>query len=156
MKRFYTVDAVSESGSTVYWNPTTARLEYGDSPDNLYCKYTDALREYRRAMDEAASCNMLSIKLKERVEDEKTHYHILKERRFTKDEQYKKAIWDEMDSIRANMNRLSYRVGDITALSKLSRETREYTERISRKLYSLSQLMWNLQNKVLEELDKDV
>lgn len=156
MKRFYTVDAVSESGFTVYWNPTTARFEYGDSPDNLYSKYTDALREYRMAIDEAADCNMLSVKLKERVEDGQTHYHTLKERRFTKDEQYKKAIWDEMDSIRANISNLSYRVGDITAPSKLSRETREEVERISRKLYSLSQLMWNLQNKVLEELDKDV
>lgn len=156
MKKFYTVDAISESGSTVYWNPTKARFEYGDSPDNLYCKYTDALREYRRAMDEAAGCNMLSVKLKERVEDEQTHYHILKERRLTKDEQYKKAIWDEMDSIRANVSHLSYRVGDITALSKLSRETRGEIERINRKLYSLSQLMWNLQNKVLEELDKNV
>lgn len=156
MKRFYTVDAISESGSTVYWNPTKARFEYGDSPDNLYCKYTEALREYRMAVDEAANCNIMSVKLKERVEDEQTHYHTLKERRFTKDEQYKKAIWDEMDSIRANMSHLSYRVGDITALSKLSRETRREVEHTSRKLYRLSQLMWNLQNKVLEELDKDV
>ena len=152
MKRFYTVDAVSESGFTVYWNPTTARFEYGDSPDNLYSKYTDALREYRMAIDEAAGCNMLSVKLKERVEDGQTHYHTLKERRFTKDEQYKKAIWDEIDSIRANIGHLSYRVGDITALPKLSRETREEVERISRKLYSLSQLMWDLQDKVIEEL----
>ena len=82
MKRFYTVDAISESGATVYWSPTAARFEYGDSPGNLYCKYTDALREYRMAVDEAADCNMLSIKLKERVEDEQTHYHTLKERRF--------------------------------------------------------------------------
>lgn len=82
MKRFYTVNAISESGSTVYWGPTTYRFEYGDSPDNLYCKYTDALREYRRAIEEASSCNMLSVKLKERIEDEQTHYHLIKERRF--------------------------------------------------------------------------
>lgn len=82
MKRFYTVNAISESGSTVYWCPTTYRFEYGDSPDNLYCKYTDALREYRRAIEEASSCNILSVKLKERIEDEQTHYHLIKERRF--------------------------------------------------------------------------
>ena len=82
MKRFYTVNAISESGKTVYWGPTTDRFEYGDSPDNLYCKYTDALREYRRAIEEAPSCNILSVKLKERIEDEQTHYHLIKERRF--------------------------------------------------------------------------
>lgn len=82
MKRFYTVDTISEIGSVVYWNPTKAGFEYGDSPDNLYCKYTDVLREYRRAIDEAADCNILSVKLKERIEDVQTHYHIIKEQRF--------------------------------------------------------------------------
>lgn len=84
MKIFYTIDAISESGTTVYWCPPTSRFEYGDSPDNLYCKYTEALSEYRRAVDKAAYCGMLSARLKERVEEEQTHYHILKERRFTK------------------------------------------------------------------------
>lgn len=82
MKRFYTIDATSESGATVYWCAPMSRFEYGDSPDNLYCKYTDALREYRRAIKEASSCNILSVKLKERIEDEQTHYHLIKERRF--------------------------------------------------------------------------
>lgn len=83
-------------------------------------------------------------------------WYTLKERQFTQNERSTKAIWDDMDSIRIDMGCLSSRIGNLTGLSKLSRETREELERISNKLYSLSQLTWNLQNKVLEELEEDV
>ncbi len=54
------------------------------------------------------------------------------------------------------MKTISGKLHEIAELSKLSRETGEEIERISNKLYNLSRLTWNLQNKILKELDKDV
>lgn len=62
----------------------------------------------------------------------------------------------DIGTARLSMKTTSGKLREIAELSKLSRETREEIERISNKLYSLSRLTWNLQNKVLEELDKDV
>ena len=61
----------------------------------------------------------------------------------------------DIGTARLSIKTASGNLREVTELSKLSRETRGEIERISNKLYSLSQLMWNLQNKVLEELHKE-
>ena len=155
MDRIYRVIAIRRDGVWQYWEPVIGQFTFKDIPTNRYYKYTEALREYRRAIAKAGSNETLSISLEEKMGHGGTWY-TLKERQFTQNERSTKAIWDDMDSMRIDMGCLSSRIGNITGLSKLSRETREELERVSNKLYSLSQLTWNLQNKVLEELEEDV
>ena len=62
----------------------------------------------------------------------------------------------DIGTARLSMKTISGKLHEIAELSKLSRETGEEIERISNKLYNLSRLTWNLQNKILKELDKDV
>lgn len=94
MKRFYTVDAVYRGGSVGYWSPITKKFQYGDTPDNLYSKYTEALKEYREAAHEAEYCDALKVRLRERIEDETTHYHVLKERSFIRNDQSPEGVSD--------------------------------------------------------------
>lgn len=155
MERIYRVIAIRRDGVWLYWEPTLGQLTLKEIPTNRYYKYTEALREYRKAIDKAGPNETLSISLEEKMGYDGTWY-ALKERQFTQNERSTKAIWGDMDSMRIDMGCLSSRIGNLTGLSKLSRETREEIERVSNKLYSLSQLTWNLQNKVLEELEEDV
>ena len=82
MKRFYTIDSVHRGGAVGFWNTIIKRFQYWDTPGNLYIKYTDALKEYRGAIQEVKYCDALRVRLRERIEEETTRYHILKERRF--------------------------------------------------------------------------
>lgn len=155
MDRIYRVIAIRRDGVWQYWEPVLSQFTFKEIPTNRYYKYTEALREYRRAIDKASPNETLNVSLEEKRGHDGTWY-ALKERRFSQNERSTKAVWDDIDSIRRDIGCLSSRLGNIAGLSKLSRETREEIERISNKLYSLSRLTWNLQNKVLEEIDKDV
>lgn len=155
MERIYRIIAIRRDGVWQYWELVIGQFTFKDTPTNRYYKYTDALREYRRAIDKANPNDMLSVSLEEKRGFDGT-WCTLKERQFSQDERSTKAVWDDIDSIRRDIGCLSSRLGSIAGLSKLSKETREELERISNKLYSLSRITWNLQNKVLEELDKDV
>lgn len=155
MDRIYRVIAIRRDGVWQYWEPVIGQFTFKEIPTNRYYKYTEALREYRKAIDKAGPNETLSISLEEKMGHDGTWY-ALKERQFAQNERSTKAIWDDMDSMRIDMGCLSSRIGNLTGLSKLSRETREEIERISNKLYSLSRLTWNLQNKVLEELGNDI
>ena len=155
MDRIYRVIAIRRDGVWQYWEPVIGQFTFKEIPTNRYYKYTEALREYSRAIDKASPNGTLNVSLEEKRGHDGTWY-ALKERQFTQNERSTKAIWDDMDSMRIDMGCLSSRIGNITGISKLSRETREELERVSNKLYSLSRLTWNLQNKVLEEIDKDV
>lgn len=72
---------------------------------------------------------------------------------FTQNERSTKAIWDDMNSMRIDMGCLSSRIGSITGLSSLSKETKEELTLMSKQLDSLSFLANKLQCKILEELD---
>ena len=154
MDRIYRVIAIRRDGVWQYWEPVLSQFTFKEIPTNRYYKYTEALREYRRAIDKASPNGTLNVSLEEKMGHGGTWY-ALKERQFTQNERSTKAIWDDMDSMRIDMSCLSSRIGSFTGLSKLSRETKEELKRISNKLYSLSKLTWNLQNKVLEELEED-
>lgn len=156
MKRFYTVDAVYRGGGVGYWNPITKRFQYGDTPDNLYSKYTEALKEYREAIQEAEYCDSLKVRLRERVEDEMTHYHLLKERSFVRNDQSPEGISDEIRDIGKNMQSLSSRAWVVSDIPGLSKETREEVTLISKQLDRLSFLVIKLQYKIFKDLDKDV
>lgn len=151
MDRIYRVIAIRRDGVWQYWEPVIGRFTFKEIPTNRYYKYTEALREYRRAIDKSSPNDYLSVLLEEKMGVDGT-WCALKERQFTQNERSTKAIWDDMDSIRIDIGFLSNRLGNITGLSKLSRETREEIERVSNKLHSLSRLTWDLQKKVLEEL----
>lgn len=154
MDRIYRVIAIRRDGVWQYWEPVIGQFTFKEIPTNRYYKYTEALMEYRRAIAKAGPNETLSISLEEKAGHNGTWY-ALKERQFTQNERSTKDIWDDMDSMRIDISCLSSRIGSFTGLSKLSRETKEELKRISNKLYSLSKLTWNLQNKVLEELEED-
>lgn len=98
---------------------------------------------------------MLCVSIHEKMGTDGT-WHTLKERQFTQNERSTESIMIDIGTARLSMKTTSGKLREIAELSKLSRETRGEIERISNKLYSLSRLMWNLQNKVLKDLDKDV
>lgn len=155
MERVYRVMAIRRDGVWQYWEPVLSQFTFKEIPTNRYYKYTEALREYRRAIDKASPNEMLNVSLEEKRGHDGTWY-ALKERQFSQNKRSAKAIWDDIDSMRIDMDCLSSRIGNLTGLSRLSKETKEELERVGNKLYSLSQLTWNLQNKVLEELKEDV
>lgn len=152
MERVYRVIAIRRDGVWQYWEPVLGQFTFKEIPTNRYYKYTEALREYRKAINKAGPNETLSISLEEKMGHDGTWY-ALKEWQFTQNERSTKAILDDMDSMRIDMSCLSSRIGSFTGLSKLSRETKEELKRVSNKLYSLSQLTGNLQNKVFEELE---
>lgn len=155
MERVYRVTAIRRDGVWQYWEPTLGLFTFKEIPTNRYYQYTEALREYRRAIDESSPDDMSCVSIHEKMGTDGT-WHTLKERQFTQNERSTKAIWDDMDSMRIDMSCLSGRIGNIARLSKLSRETKKELERVSNKLHSLSRLTWNLQNKVLKELENDI
>lgn len=155
MERIYRVITIRRDGVWQYWEPALGQFIYKEIPTNRYYKYTDALREYRKAIDKSNPNDISSVYLEEKRGVDGTWY-TLKERQFTQDERSTESILVDMCTARLDMKAMSGKLREIAELRKLSRETREEIERISNNLYSLSSLIWNLQCKVLEELDKDV
>lgn len=155
MDRIYRVIAIRRDGVWQYWEPTLGQLTLKEIPTNRYYKYTEALREYRRAIDESNPDDMSCVLIHEKVGTDGTWY-TLKERQFTQNERSAESIMIDIGTARLSMKTTSGKLREIAELSKLSRETREEIERISNKLYSLSRLTWNLQNKVLKELESDI
>lgn len=152
MDRIYRVIAIRRDGVWQYWEPVLGQFTFKEIPTNRYYKYTEALREYRRAIDKSIPDEMLSVSIDEKRGADGTWY-TLKERQFTQNERSTKSVWDDIDSIRRDMGCLSSRIGSITGLSKLSRETKEELTLMSKQLDSLSFLANRLQYKILEELD---
>lgn len=155
MERIYRVVAIRRNGVWQYWEPVLSLFTFKEIPTNRYYKYTEALREYRRAIDESNSDDMSCVSIHEKMGTDGT-WHTLKERQFTQNERSAESIMIDIGTARLSMKTTSAKLREIAELSKLSRETREEIERISRKLYSLSRPTWNLQNKVLEELENDI
>lgn len=155
MERVYRVVLLQRSGGKQYWEPTLGQLTFKEIPTNRYYQYTEALREYRRAIDKSNPDDMSCVSIHEKVGTDGT-WHTLKERQFAQSERSTESIMIDVGTARLSMKTISGKLREIAELSKLSRETREEIERISNKLYSLSRLTWNLQNKVLEELGNDI
>jgi hypothetical protein len=155
MERIYRVVSLQRSGGKQYWEPTLSLFTFKEIPTNRYYKYTEALREYRRATDKSNPDDMSCVSIHEKTGTDGT-WHTLKEQQFTQNERSTESIMIDIGTARLSMKTTSAKLREIAELSKLSRETREEIERISNKLYSLSRLTWNLQYKVLKELDKDV
>ena len=155
MERIYRVIAIRRDGVWQYWEPTLSLFTFKEIPTNRYYKYTEALREYRRAIEESNPDDMSCVSIHEKTITDGIWY-TLKERQFTQNERSAESIVVDIGTAILSMKTTSGKLREITELSKLSRETREEIKRINNKLYSLSKLTWNLQNKVLEELDKDV
>lgn len=154
MERIYRVIAIRRDGVWQYWDPTLSLFTLKETPTNKYHKYTEALREYRRAIEESRPDDMSCVSIHEKMGTDGT-WCTLKERQFTQNERSAESIMVDIGTARLSIKTASGNLREVTELSKLSRETRGEIERISNKLYSLSQLMWNLQNKVLEELHKE-
>lgn len=152
MDRIYRVIAIRRDGVWQYWEPVLSQFTFKEIPTNRYYKYTEALREYRRAIAKAGPNETLSISLEEKMGHDGTWY-ALKERQFTQNERSTKAIWDDMNSMRIDMGCLSSRIGSITGLSRLSKETKEELTLMSKQLDYLYFLANKLQFKILEELD---
>lgn len=155
MERVYRVVAIRRDGVRQYWEPTLGLFTFKEIPTNRYYQYKEALREYQRAVDKSSPDDMACVSIHEKVGTDGT-WHTLKERQFTQNERSTESIMVDIGTARLSMKTTSVKLREIAELSKLSRETRGEIERISNKLYSLSRLTWNLQNKVLEELGHDV
>lgn len=155
MERIYRVVAIRRDGVWQYWEPALSIFTFKEIPTNRYYKYTEALREYRRAIDKSNPDDISCVSIHEKMGTDGT-WRTLKERQFTQNERSTESIMIDIGTARLSMKTTSGELREIAELFKLSRETREEIECISNKLYSLSQLMWNLQTKVLKELDKDV
>lgn len=155
MERVYRVTAIRRDGVWQYWEPTLGQLTLQDIPTNRYYKYAEAYDEYRKTIDLADPDDIESVQLLEYRKKDGTWY-TLTYLEFSEDDQSAKSIMVDIGTARLSMKTISGKLRDIAELSKLSRETREEIERISNKLYSLSKLTWNLQEKVLKELEEDV
>lgn len=155
MESVYRVTAIRRDGVRQYWEPTLSLFTFKEIPTNRYYKYTEALREYRRAIDESNPDDMSCVSIHEKMGTDGTWY-TLKERQFTQSERSTESIMIDISTARLSMKTTSGKLREIAELSKLSRETREEIERISNKLYSLSRLTWNLQNKVLKDIKNDI
>ena len=155
MDRIYRVIAIRRDGVWQYWEPTLGQLTLKDIPTNRYYKYAEAHDEYQKVVDLANPDDIESVQILEYRQKDGTWY-TLTHLEFSEDERSAKSIMIDIGTARLSMKTTSGKLREIAELSKLSRETREEIERISNKLYSLSRLTWNLQNKVLEELGNDI
>lgn len=135
--------------------PTLGQLTLKEIPTNRYYKYTEVYDEYQKVVDLADPDDIESVHILEYRQKDGTWY-TLTHLDFSEDERSAKSIMIDIGTARLSMKTTSAKLREIAELSKLSRETKEEVERISNKLYSLSRLTWNLQNKILEELNKDV
>lgn len=147
--------AIRRDGVWQYWEPILSLFTFKEIPTNRYYQYTEALREYRRAIDKSNPDDMSCVSIHEKMGTDGT-WRTLKERQFTQNERSTESIMVDIGTARLSMKTTSAKLREIAELSKLSRETKEEIERISNKIYSLSRLTWNLQNKVLKELDNGV
>lgn len=155
MDRIYKVAVIRRDGVWRYWEPTLGQFTLEDIPTNRYYQYEEAYDEYRKAIDLADPDDIESVQLLEYREKDGTWY-TLTYIEFLEDDRSAKQIMIDIGTARLSMKTTSGKLREIAELSKLSRETREEIERISNELHSLASLTWNLQNKVLEEVDKDV
>ena len=155
MERVYRVIAIRRDGVWQYWEPALSLFTYKEILTNRYYNYSEAHKEYRRAVEVADTNDTASVSLLEYRKKDDTWY-TLTHLEFTEYERSAESIMVDIGTARLSMKTTSARLREIAELSKLSRETREEIERISNKLYSLSRLTWSLQNKVLEELGNDI
>ena len=155
MDRIYRVIAIRRDGVWQYWEPTLGQLTLKEIPTNRYYKYSEAYDEYRKAVDLADPDDIESVQILEYRQKDGTWY-TLTHLEFSEDERSTESIMVDIGTARLSMKTTSGKLRETAELSKLSRETKGEIERISDKLYSLSRLMWNLQNKVLKELENDI
>lgn len=66
MDRIYRVIAIRRDGVWQYWEPVLSQFTFKEIPTNRYYKYTEALREYRRAIDKASPNETLNVSLEEK------------------------------------------------------------------------------------------
>lgn len=155
MDRIYKVIATRRDRARQYWEPTLGLFTYKEIPTNRYYNYSEAHKEYQRAAEVADTNDMASVSLLEYRKKDDTWY-TLTYLEFSEYERSTESIMIDIGTARLSMKTTSGKLREIAELSKLSKETREEIECISRKLYSLSQLTWNLQSKVLKELEHDI
>lgn len=155
MDRIYRVIAIRRDGVWQYWEPTLGQLTFKEIPTNRYYKYSEAYDEYRKVVDLANPDYIESVQILEYRQKDGTWY-TLTHLEFSEDERSVESIMVDIGTARLSMKTTSGKLREIAELSKLSRETKEEIERISNKLYSLSRLTWNLQNKVLKELENGI
>lgn len=155
MERVYRVIAIRRDGVWLYWEPTLGQLTLKDIPTNRYYNYPEAHKEYRRVVDLVNPDDIDSVNLLEYRQKDGTWY-TLTCIGFSEDDRSAKQIMIDIGTARLSMKTISGELREIAELSKISRETREELERISNKLHTLSKSTWNLQNKILEEIDKNV
>ena len=153
MDRNYKVIATRRDGVGLYWEPAVGQFTYKEIPTNRYHEYLEAHREYRKAVDLADQNDIASVSLLEHREKDDTWYTLTWIELEREDEPSAESIMIDIGTARLSMKTTSAKLREIAELSKLSRETREEIERISDKLHSLAELTWNLQEKVLEELE---
>lgn len=152
MERIYKVMEIRRDGVQLYWDQKLGKLTLEDTLTNRYYEYGEAHDAYRKVVDLANPDDIESVHLLEyRQKDDM--WYTLTHLEFSEDERSAKQIMIDIGTARLDMKTTSGELREIAELSKLSRETREEIKRISNKLYSLSKLTWNLQNKVLEELE---
>lgn len=152
MDRIYKVAVIRRDGVWRYWEPALGQFTLEDIPTNRYCQYEEAYDEYRKAIDLADPDDIESVHLLEYRQKDGTWY-TLTYLEFSEDDRSAKQIMIDIGTARLNIKTVSGKLREIAELSKLSRETREEIGRISDKLHSLAELTWNLQEKVLEELE---
>lgn len=155
MDRVYKVAVIRRDGVWLYWEPTLGQLTLKEIPTNRYYDYPEAHKEYRRAVDLANPDDIDSVHLLKYRQKNDTWY-TLTHLEFSEDDRSAKQIMIDIGTARLSMKTISGELRGVAELSKLSRETRREIEGISNKLHSLASLTWNLQNKILEELDKNV
>lgn len=85
MERIYRVVAIRRDGVWQYWEPTLGLFTFKEIPTNRYYKYTEALGEYRRAIDKSNPDDMSCVSIHEKMGTDGT-WHTLKERQFTQNE----------------------------------------------------------------------
>lgn len=85
MDRIYRVVVIRRDGVWQYWEPVLGLFTFKEIPTNRYYQYTEALREYRRAIDESSPDDMSCVSIHEKMGTDGT-WHTLKERQFTQNE----------------------------------------------------------------------
>lgn len=139
-----------------YWEPTLGLFTYKEIPTNRYYNYPEAHREYRRAVEVADTDDIASVSLLEYRKKDDTWYTLTWLELEREYDSPTEQVMIDIDTVRVDVRDTSCKLREIAEIPKLSRETREEIERISNKLYSLSRLTWNLQDKVLKEIENDI
>lgn len=106
MDRIYRVIAIRRDGVWQYWEPTLGLFTYKEIPTNRYYKYTEALREYRRAIEGSNPDDMSCVSIHEKTGTDGTWY-TLKERQFTQNERSAESIMIDIGTARLSMKTTS-------------------------------------------------